>query len=122
MASLFYETGTHRIWDIIYKQVRSVDFGKERLELMTDILINSLRIVQQEFSEEMPLNKNALTYFLQQRYLNKLESNGLYQFHPEHGSIWGKIFLYFRAGKIKEVLDFLDKIRDINLLTQVEAS
>lgn len=69
--------------------------------MKTDLLINSLRVVQQEFSDELPLNKNALTYFLQQRYLSKMEGNGLYQFHPEHGSIWGKIFLYFRAGKIK---------------------
>jgi hypothetical protein len=102
--------------------VKEVNFGKERLELMTDLLINSLKIVQQEFSEEMPLNKSALTYFLQQRYLNKMEGNGLYQFHPEHGSIWGKIFLFFRAGKIKDVLEFLDKIRDIHLLTQIEAN
>jgi len=50
--------------------------------LKTDLLINSLRVVQQEFSDELPLNKNALTYFLQQRYLSKMEGNGLYQFHP----------------------------------------
>ena len=71
-------------------------------------------MVEEEFSEDLPLNPHALTYYLQQKYLNKLEG-GEYEFNADSGSVWGKIFLYFRAGKIKETLSLLKQVNDIGM-------
>ena len=100
--------------------MKGVDFELGKLQLMTELLINSLKVVEEEFSEDLPLNRHALTFYLQQKYLNKFEGNGEYQFHAEHGSIWGKIFLYFRAGKLKEATDLLQKIYDTGLVRDIE--
>lgn len=95
------------MWLILYHQVRKIDFSKRKESIMAEILINSLKLVEDEFHQDLPLNKQAINYYLQQKYLNQIERNGQYEFHQDHGSIWGKAFLYFRAGRINEVIDLL---------------
>jgi len=56
------------------------------------------------------LNKQAINYYLQQQYLSRIGRNGEYEFDQEHGSIWGKIFLFFRAGRFKELCSLLQNI------------
>lgn len=66
-----HEGVSHKLWTIIYHQLKKVDFSKEKDQFMTEIMINSLKIVEEEFNTDLPLNKQAITYYLQQKYLNK---------------------------------------------------
>ncbi len=66
-----HEGVSHKLWTVIYHQLKKVDFSKEKDQFMTEIMINSLKIVEEEFNIDLPLNKQAITYYLQQKYLNK---------------------------------------------------
>lgn len=66
-----HEGVSHKLWAVIYHQLKKVDFSKEKDQFMTEIMINSLKIVEEEFNIDLPLNKQAITYYLQQKYLNK---------------------------------------------------
>jgi hypothetical protein len=106
-AGIFFEVVPHKIWGILYRQVKSIDFDKDQLALMTELLLNSLKLVENEFFEDLPLNQQALTHYLQQKYLSALDEHSTYEFNPEHGSVWGKAFLYFRAGRTRQVVELL---------------
>lgn len=58
----------------MYKQMKGVNFRKDHVDLMTELLVNSLFLVQEEFNEDLPLNKHALAFYLQQKYLEKIEN------------------------------------------------
>ena len=75
IVGLLFEGVNHRIWRILYRQLKGVDFSQEQVKVMTSLLINSLEMVQEDFRQDLPLNKNALTFYLQQKYLARLSDS-----------------------------------------------
>jgi pentatricopeptide repeat protein len=96
-----------------------VDLNEEKEQVMTKLLIQSLGIVEEELNEELPLGKQAVTYYLQQKYLNKLTKAGEFLFDPEHGSLWGKAFLFFRAGNFKDAFELLESMNEKDLILDI---
>ena len=74
VARLFYEGSSHNLWRVLYMQVKKVDFRRERAEVMTEIFLNSLDIVEKALLENLPLNRQGLSNYLQQKYLCHLEN------------------------------------------------
>lgn len=61
-----------------------------------------------------------MTFYLQQKYLSKFDRPGEYVFHHDHGSLWGKVFLYFRANRIQEAINLLQNIHEQQFIAHIQ--
>lgn len=62
------------------------------------ILMNSLKLVEEQFNRMLPLHPDGISLYLNSNYLSRLGPDDHY-IRDAFGSMWGKAFLLYRAGR-----------------------